>query len=175
MPWAIMGDANIPAKDMQAAFGEGKSGAKVMTVGNTCFTKEGASAIDYGIVDRTLAPWLWYGSTCSTGLATHRPVQWCLKWQWNEIIEAAAVRTEAPLVRIPGPGRKGGPGHQGNLRAMQAAAADLVSRWGKERLAGNDPRRRLLARDLAIFHVRSGNSWPGKGCISYQVGIGREK
>ena len=43
MPWAIMGDANIPAKDMQAAISEGNSGAKVMTVGNTCFTKDGST------------------------------------------------------------------------------------------------------------------------------------
>ena len=62
------------------------------------------------------------------------------------------MRTRAPLARIPGPSRKGGPGHQGNLRALQAAASDLVNRWGKERLAGNDSRRKLLARDLAIFH-----------------------
>lgn len=51
MPWAIMGDANISAKVMQAALSEGNSGAEVMAVGNTCCTKDGASAIDYGIVD----------------------------------------------------------------------------------------------------------------------------
>ena len=76
MPWAVRGDLNIPAKDMQDILREGRSAAKVMSVGNTCFTKEGSSAIDYGIVDRLLAPWLWHGTTCSTSLAMHRPVQW---------------------------------------------------------------------------------------------------
>ncbi len=106
MPWAIMGDVNIPAKDMQVALSEGKSTAKVMAVGNTCFTKDGASAIDYGIVDRALAPWLWYGCTCSTALATHRPIQCCMKWQWNERIEVVVPRSKVPLDRIPG--RAGG-------------------------------------------------------------------
>ena len=71
LPWGILGDFNYGAKDMHNSLADGQvKNAKVMTVGNTCFTKDSKSAIDYGIVDRALAPWMWHGRTVQTGLAT---------------------------------------------------------------------------------------------------------
>ena len=44
-------------------------------------TGEG-SAIDYAVMDHTLAPWFWrmgHLSLEDTGLATHKPVRWSFK------------------------------------------------------------------------------------------------
>ncbi len=80
MPWAIIGDLNLGASIMNSMLVEWQvTHAKVMSVGNTCFTKESKSSIGYGVVDRVLATWLWHGRAATTGLATHRPVEWCMK------------------------------------------------------------------------------------------------
>ncbi len=76
--------------------------SKVMSVGNTCFTPQGAgSAIDYGIMDRRLSPWFWNGCTLDTTLATHKPVHWCMKWQREEKIDVIQSQGKVPLARIP--------------------------------------------------------------------------
>ncbi len=51
-----------------------------MTVGDALFFREIRFAIDYGIADRLLRPWLWHRRTVAAVLATRVPVVWRAKW-----------------------------------------------------------------------------------------------
>ena len=172
LPWGILGDFNYGAKDMHNSLTDGQvKNAKVMTVGNTCFTKDSKSAIDYGIVDRALAPWMWHGRTVQTGLATHRPVEWCLKWQWSELIEVVTPCPKASLDRVPGPGRRAGPQHQAALDGVTTRAEALYGKWGTTRLAPDDTAgRAALQKELNEFHER----WQGLASaeVHFMTGCG---
>ena len=86
-------------------------------------------------------------------MATHRLVEWCLKWQWDEIIEAVKPCKKASLDRIPGPGRRAGTKHQAVLDRIGLKAEVLWAKWGSTRLEPDDVSGRAgLQKDLRDFH-----------------------
>ena len=105
LPWGIFGDFNVPAGTVRGWCGsiEGGSKLRVLSPGPTCFAGAKGSAIDFGVVDKLLAAWLWSGCTLETGLATHRPVRWDLRWAWWGQVKVLKGTGKVSLERRIGP------------------------------------------------------------------------
>ena len=111
-----------------------------MSPGKTCFTGTGdGSAIDYAIMDHTLAPWFWHMghlSKLDTGLATHLPVRWSLKWAWKQKVEVHVNQGRTTLEREIGPCHPQLDISEAQFMAEVQAARVL---WDKEVIQGAAP------------------------------------
>ena len=105
LPWGIFGDFSVPAGTAKQWCGSMDDGSKVrvLSPGLTCFAGKEGSAIDFGVVDKLLATWLWSGCTLEAGLATHRPVRWALRWSWWSKIRVLQGTGKVSLERRIGP------------------------------------------------------------------------
>ena len=90
--WSL-GDFNIEAPVMHAwlTAQPARGDIKILSPGKTCFagSSEG-TALDYAVMDHSLVPWFWHMAHLSledTGLATHAPVRWSLKWAGKQQVE----------------------------------------------------------------------------------------
>ncbi len=87
----------------------------------------------------------------ATNLATHTPVVWCIKWQWDEFIDVVQTQKNAGLATITGPGRRRDPKHTAELAAVTRKADELKQEWGLRcPTTGAGPAEGLIA-DLAEF------------------------
>ena len=104
-------------------------------MGPTCFAGSGTgSAIDFGVAQDKLARWLWHGTTLDAGLATHRPIQWHIRWKWAQKVEVAKKIGKAPLERIIGPKW---PPPSSTWHTLERGVEEAVARWGGAHTQGS--------------------------------------
>ncbi len=92
-PFFIIGDFNWTAKEAHEWVQDIGFPARVMSWGMTCFSKDGATDIDYAIVRKDMGSLLGNRTCIPTGLATHRAIQLEL---WNCASEGNIQVRESP-------------------------------------------------------------------------------